>query len=712
MKEFSNILVTSLSRQGDRKSHRYFYFERNGEAKYCDGLSVAEAGTKYILAEVDIDDIIVLGAGRTYDEGQELKHVVLREWSDYAVNDTKDLSEYSFLQYRIAQFIDGLDMEAIDVLEDMDPDRAQELYGYYEKFCQSISDEEGYKPERVFHMIAQNENLYNRLIDSMPELSDKELLWLERYIYTKCSDDMKLSCRNDNTDISICFIPTSKDQTNNYVPAQNVAQIVNVINAIDAEKINIYMDMQGLASTEGYTILAVLSMLSNEVHSRIEIKEIITSHYRAGQFAGYIDNNEMKRYEINKLISGMSAFVHYGKVDEIMSYWKSRGIENKHVDSLLNAMRRVDEGISLCNTSDLETGINYLRYLFKNTPKEELPEVESNIFRILEDSIRRDYGALLEGDSLDALELVRWAMNKGFYQQCLTIIESRIPRNIVDSGFLYYAVDEASKTKALEEFNKLYWDAAPKDRWGFDDLAHYFIKFYGRAQIRNTDTAPNTGDRQRDFTQYRIAALDNKSEGIIKSYSALADNRELLEKVLYSYYALGSIRNNVNHAADQPAVDFMSVDMENNENVNLLRDGIFDFVKAYDEARAYIAEHAKEPIVNMQITKEEFKTFTNDNKMNNAGKKSFQKNNNFRKNNNNRFFRGNRNRFDNNQNRQESASDRPKPVQGQAASAEHPSSAMRRPAIPAVRTSGNEQHVTVKTDDPSSKTTRIVIDIE
>ncbi|MBR3202919.1 MAG: hypothetical protein IKF60_04980 [Solobacterium sp.] len=116
MKEFSNILVTSLSRQGDRKSHRYFYFERNGEAKYCDGLSVAEAGTKYILAEVDIDDIIVLGAGRTYDEGQELKHVVLREWSDYAVNDTKDLSEYSFLQYRIAQFIDGLDMEAIDVL--------------------------------------------------------------------------------------------------------------------------------------------------------------------------------------------------------------------------------------------------------------------------------------------------------------------------------------------------------------------------------------------------------------------------------------------------------------------------------------------------------------------------------------------------------------------------------------------------------------------
>lgn len=697
MKEFSNILVTSLSQQGDRKSHRYFFFERNGEARYCDGLSVAEAGTKYILAEVDIDDIIVLGAGRTYDKGQELKRVVLREWSDYAVEDTHDLSEYSFFQYRIAQFIDGLDMEAIDVLEDMDPDRAKELYGYYDKFCESISSEAGYQPDRVFHMLAQDEKMVERLGEIVPpDLSDKEILWMQRMIYTKFADEMKLSCREDNNDISICFIPTSKDQTNNYVPAQNVSQIIDVINEIDAEKINIYIDMQGLASTEGYTILAVLSMLSNEAHSRIEIKEIITSHYRYGQFAGLIDNKEMKRYDINKLVSGMSAFVHYGKVDEIMSYWKSRGIENKHVDSLLNAMRRVDEGISLCNTSDLETGINYLRYLFQNTPKEELPEVESNIFRILEDSIRRDYGTLLEGDSLDALELVRWAMNKGFYQQCLTIIESRIPQNLVESGIFYYADSEKSRKTALEEFNRLYWGSAPKDRWGFDDIAHYFIKFYGRAQIRNTRTAPDTGDRQKDFTQYRINALDNRSEGIIRAYSAIANNRELLENVLYSYYKLGEIRNLVNHAAEKEAVDFMRIDIEKNENVDLLRNGIFGFVKAYDEARAYIKEHTAAPVANIQITKEEFKKYTVANKGNSGfARKPYNRNN-------------RRNDSNNQQNRNPQRNGQ-KPYPNQK---EHPNPSGNSHSTTAQHDSDEEQHISIKSGNNIGKGMRIVIDVD
>ncbi|MBR2675821.1 MAG: hypothetical protein IKE28_02770 [Solobacterium sp.] len=630
MKPSTNILLTSLSRQGDRKSHRYFFFESNGTIRYCDGLSVAEAGTKYILADVDIDEIIVLGAGRTYDKGEELKRVVLKEWSDYTVKDTNDLSEYTFLQYRIAQFIDGLDMEAVDVLEDIDPERAKYITGVYDKFCAEINGDPEYRPDRVFHMIAQDEQLFNHLEEMLPDITNKELLWLERMIYTKFADNMKLSCLESNNDIEICFIPTSKDQTNNYVPAQNVSQIVNVINSIEAESINIYMDMQGLASTEGYTILAVLSMLSDDVNSRIHIREIITSHYRAGQFAGVIDNKEMKRYEINRLVSGMDAFIRYGKVDEVRSYWKSRGIENKHIDSLLAAMRRVDDGISLCNTGDLETGINYLKYVFQNTPKEDLPEVESNIFRILENTIRMDYGKLLEEENLDELELVRWAMRKGFYQQSLTIIESRIPRDIVESGMFYYAASEESKLKMLEEINKIYWDTAPKDRWAFDDMPHYFIKFYGRSQIRRN---PNSTDRQRDFTQYRIASLENEADGILRSYSTMKDSANLLEDVLYNYYLLGDLRNKVNHAEVQPKKNFEEMDADvENENIRILREGIEKFVASYDAARAWLSENVTEKPDVWQITKEDIAEYVNNHKIDNRG------------------FRGNNNRFGNRNN--------------------------------------------------------------
>ena len=299
-------------------------------------------------------------------------------------------------------------------------------------------------------------------------------------------------------------------------------------------------------------------------------------------------------------------------------------------DSLLAAMRRVDDGISLCNTGDLETGINYLKYVFQNTPKEDLPEVESNIFRILENTIRMDYGKLLEEENLDELELVRWAMRKGFYQQSLTIIESRIPRDIVESGMFYYAASEESKLKMLEEINKIYWDTAPKDRWAFDDMPHYFIKFYGRSQIRRN---PNSTDRQRDFTQYRIASLENEADGILRSYSTMKDSANLLEDVLYNYYLLGDLRNKVNHAEVQPKKNFEEMDADvENENIRILREGIEKFVASYDAARAWLSENVTEKPDVWQITKEDIAEYVNNHKIDNRG------------------FRGNNNRFGNRNN--------------------------------------------------------------
>lgn len=616
MKEV-NILLTSLSNQGDRKSHRYFYFQIDGTMRYCDGLSVAEAGAKYILSQVPIQQIIVLGAGRTYDEGEEMKPLVLKEWSDFKSDDTTNLSEYSFFQYRIAQYLDGLDLEAVDVLEDMDEKRKQELLDAFQKFADTeLAELPNYRPDRFFHMLAQDPELFKKLSATI-RFDQKELLWIKRALYTQLSDGMKLAPREDSEQLTITFIPTAKAQTTNYVPAQNVSQIVKVLNDIDADVLNVYMDMQGLASTEGYTILAVLSMLSQDHNNPITIREIITSHYDAIDFASPIDNSEMKRYDINLLISGMSAFVRYGKVDDVQAYWDSRGIKNEHIEYLLYAMRRVDEGISLCNIEDLEYGLNMLRDVFRNTPKEELPEVESNIFRILETSIRNDYGLLLEGDQLDELELVKWSFHKKFYQQCLTIIESRMPADFFKFGIFFYGNNEESKLRFLEEVNQLYWESHPKDRWNFSDLAHYFIKYYGRQQM---DRKANTKDRQKDYTEFRITELTEGKTPLVKAYTRLGDRLDLLENVLYSYYRLGDIRNTINHALETKR-DLGVVDIHaENENLALLVEGVNAFIVAYSAVREYLAslpQDSLEPVV--EITQAELKEYTASHKLNPGG---------------------------------------------------------------------------------------------
>lgn len=39
-------------------------------------------------------------------------------------------------------------------------------------------------------------------------------------------------------------------------------------------------------------------------------------------------------------------------------------------------------------------------------------------------------------------DLLKWTLKKGFYQQTLTIFESKIPNEIVERGIYYYAKNE------------------------------------------------------------------------------------------------------------------------------------------------------------------------------------------------------------------------------------------------------------------------------
>lgn len=603
-----NLLLTSLSTNGDRKTHHYFYYKDKAGYRYCDGLSVAEAGAKYILSEVPLDEIIVLGAENTFQSGEENNRIVLREYSDF-VADTDMMSEYCFFQYRISQFLDNLDLESIDVLNELNPDRVSILVERLQMYKSEISGIPGFRPDRLFHLISQDPALFEKLKEYENGFSKKEKLWLKRYIYNQLSPNLKLSVREDNESIRICFIPTDRTAEGKpSIAADNVGQIVQKISEIEANVINLYIDMQGLETAEGYTILAVLSMLSNDRNNKIHIKEIITSHNRPNDFAGVIDNQEMERYDINNLVSGMSAFIRYGKVDEIQSYWDSRGIQDDHVDLLLYAMRRVDEGISLCNISNLEFGINLLKEALNNTAKEEMPEVVSNIFRILEETIRLDYGALLEGETLDELELVKWAMRKKFYQQSLTIIESRLPKDMLDRGILCYADSAEAKQAYLEELNRLYWSYQPKDRWNFNDIPHFFVKYYGRQQLDRRKKRDN--DKQKNFTKYRIESLDGQAENILKGYSVLNEDRSTLSDLLFTYYALGDIRNHINHAEDQKE-DIKQIDIHaQTENIKLLTEGVANFIEAFEKGRARALELHPEPVETWQISQAELKAYT------------------------------------------------------------------------------------------------------
>ena len=74
-----NILLVSLENLDYGIQHNYYCSNDDGDPKFCDGIMRAEAATKYILSKVKIDEIVVIGSGATYDEGDDLRKICLTE---------------------------------------------------------------------------------------------------------------------------------------------------------------------------------------------------------------------------------------------------------------------------------------------------------------------------------------------------------------------------------------------------------------------------------------------------------------------------------------------------------------------------------------------------------------------------------------------------------------------------------------------------------
>ena len=602
-----NILITSLSAVSDRQNHSYYRFEDAGRVYYCDGLSVAEAGTKYLLSSVPIDTIIAVGGPHACHPDEPGSLTRLKEWTAFSSEDTGSLSEYGFFRYRINQFLNGLDLEAVDVLERITDARRNELLDGYQKLMSLLAERfPEVRPDRVFHLLAGCEDHAKLMKEAFGELSAQELCWIKRFIYVQLNSTMKLYCREDSENLNICFVQMRRSGEKDYVPAQNVTDLIQTLNSFKAERMNIYMDMQGLESDEGYMILGVLAMLGEDVNNPVFFREIITTRDLPGSFVSEIDNDEKKRYDINRLVSGMSAFIRYGKVDEIRHYWESCGISDRHVDVLLYAMQQIDAGISLCNIPDLENGIRLLKRQLNNSPAAPADTLETGILRILENTVRMDYGALLEGEDLNELELIRWALRKQFYQQAVTIVESRMPAEIVRERIFYYAEDEDTLREFSKELNLIYWETAAKDRWCFKDIEHYFIKFYGRSLIPAGEPG---GDRERRYTDLRMKTLQEGGGDttMLQAYTVLNDRPDLIDRLLFSYYYASTVRNHINHAEDPGADSNLH---EENPHLRILVDAVQEFLSAYDAVRAYMNEQNLHPEPPLMLDPEKFKGYT------------------------------------------------------------------------------------------------------
>lgn len=590
-------MITSLNSRAVREGIQYFYFSDGEKNVYCDAMTSAEAGSKYILANHEIDTILTFGSDSSYDEGDDLKTMMLYEGQFLYTADIEKMSSYSLYRYRLAEYLDEVNTEIQDIRELLDRDQQDAAISFIRQyFNEKVNTDGARKLNRFFDRLVRDDELRkdmeNELFKAAEEAGadpGKFLVWTRNYLFREFKETSKMQLLESNEDVRIRFVTSGDDK--NYEKAftdlliGNVEQISSITENSDDE-VDIFLCLQNDNARDAFVLTSLMQTVRMLPGLNVNVVKMVMSDSPSSRMAARITDDTGK-LAVYDLMSANKAFLRYGQADMFMDFRAAAGIRNPDIDSILYAMMNIDTGISLCDITDIERGIGKLRRYFAEGKRIAGDSFVEKYFNIVADGIRADYAPLLRGDSIEFIELVRWAYNKGFWQQTLTLIESRAPRDMVEKGIYFYCDSEENREDVLQKLGKIYYDLKPFEKYKLDDVEHYYIKFYSRWR------APHTKDNktyQGDYANVRINEIDTDDEELICAHTLCTD-REALRELLFAYYYLGDVRNETNHAnAEFSGFDSIRSDSDVSERVNLISQAVDYFIHCYDKVLGLMSD--------------------------------------------------------------------------------------------------------------------------
>ena len=583
-----NILLTSLSAAENDPPLRYFSMQKEFGFDYCDALLDTEAGIKAVLARHRIDEIIVIGGTGSLDEKDELDSVSIRQGSSLYSEDRASYSTYRLLRYRIAQYADELNSDQKAEEELLPGDVREKLARFLQEYPEKNNGLENKKFNRLFDTLAQSDQSYEDCFDALwkafPELADHPgpcIRWIKNYLYTEMKPTSKLELLPANEETRIRLIPADSIDEG----AEWVNFMMNTEKSIvdGREDINLFVCLNSDDAADTFVVINMLDILVSMPESGIRLMQIYTLRNLQRRMTGVI-RNDTQGFGITELFHAIRAFLHYGKADMIAKIWEKSGERNESISGMVYAMRHVDVGLSMCNMTEVEGGILRLRNLFRDEKFWKESGYYGMLFSVIAESVREDYGALLEGDgSIPFIELVKWAYRHQFYQQTLTLIESRAPEELVRSGVFYYCDDGKQKQQVTELLAKERLELRPNEFYKMDQIDHYFIKTYNRSGTRGMGSRDD--DPQRLYATLRTQSVKNTNPSLITGFTA-CDSTETLQNILFAYYHIGYVRNKISHADTEAFADTRLVVSDSDESAALIwmKDAIDYFIDSYEKA--------------------------------------------------------------------------------------------------------------------------------
>ena len=363
---------------------------------------VSESDYQNQLTE-EQNDLIKRIQATDYDECSNLEKLK---------SEIKDLVENKYINLFKKQVLTWSARRAIQ-------ERIDEYHAIRKELVKERITEVKQMEEIISDLIYLNEKLSDEIAALKTRRVVKEQEYIKWFLYDQMSSDRKLKALDANTGIIEGFV-AEYDKNGN----ENINGLVDALTAgTDRDEIiNLYIDVQGGSRTSAYIRNAVLSMLNNDLNHSVRVRMIIATNYEAALSVNKIIN-ETDRYRITDLVSGMNAFIKYGKADLIMKYKDEVGIQEGKIADLIKAMANMDRALSICDTDGIIESLSNIKEAL-SIETEPGDKYYENVFEVMKTTIERDYREMLLGDKPEIINVIKWAKDKAFIQQAITLIEA------------------------------------------------------------------------------------------------------------------------------------------------------------------------------------------------------------------------------------------------------------------------------------------------
>lgn len=448
-----------------------------------------------------------------------------------------------------------------------------------------------------------------------------------------------------DTDDEELFQAIEVDLTSPYRVIQSVITTLRSIKATHEDQtLNLYLDTHGGLRGIQRIMEATVSLLKSE---DIDVREAYAVEYSDNGTKSIVSETEnMKIYDF---VSGVNEFFSCGRADTLMKYKEnleqtheakkessSKNIFTKEENQLITAISDVATGIQWCSIPAFDQGIKDLQKIFpetsestaKNTSTEssDTKNIDKGSYLdIYRTNIQKDYSTLLKKDHT-VLDEIEWCINKGFYQQALTLIESKISGLLVydlklftftrpqgikqekDGKTIHYSYtcinknnNEIKKTFTINNVFNDYIYAFNRIRKSNNNSNEKFTIEYNKPWIGDENFNKLTVAKYENFKQtisyptgINISDIfENASSHLSsKDYDKFNENtndkipwknslkmangldsgkQNLLFKILVLHKTLKRVRNNMNHAADDSPFKVPAINLALIEYMSWLR---------------------------------------------------------------------------------------------------------------------------------------------